>query len=248
VTLTGVRPTSVTLVARQPAYEIAPGVWRIPVMTDDAINAFAFVADDEQVTLLDGGLPYTRHRVRRGLTHLGSDVSQVTRIIATHAHNDHAGGLAWAARKSGAPVVAHELDAPYLRKGRVPPIGPQTRGRGVLELLGHYPKVAVATTVADGESIEGGLRAFHTPGHTPGHTSWLHEPSGTLVTGDAVHFYKGEVRIGVALYCHDVALNERSAARLGELEYDAVGFTHGPEIRRGGRAALRAFLAARPTV
>ena len=231
---------------RQPAYEIAPGVWRIPVMTDDAINAFAVVADDGQVTLLDGGLPYTRHRVRRGLRHLGSDVTQVTRIIATHAHNDHAGGLAWAARQSGAPVVAHELDAPYLRQGRVPPIGPQTRGRAVLEALGHYAKVEVTSTVADGQRLAGGLRAFHTPGHTPGHTSWLHEPTGTLVTGDAVHFYRGEVRIGVALYCHDVALNELSAARLGELDYDAVGFTHGPEIRRGGRDALRAFLAHRP--
>ena len=37
MTLTGVGAASVTPVARQPAYEIAPGVWRIPVMTDDAI-------------------------------------------------------------------------------------------------------------------------------------------------------------------------------------------------------------------
>jgi glyoxylase-like metal-dependent hydrolase (beta-lactamase superfamily II) len=245
VTLTALGPASVTPVGRQPAYEIAPGVWRIPVMTDDAINAFAFVADDEQVTLLDGGLPYTRRRVAQGLRHLGSDVSQVTRIIATHAHNDHAGGLAWVARQSGAPVVAHELDVPYLRTGRVPPIGPQTPARGLLERFARYPRVAVTSTVADGERVVGGLQAFHTPGHTPGHTSWLHEPTGTLVTGDAVHFYRGQVRIGIALYCNDVALNERSAARLGELDYDAVGFTHGPEIRRGGRAALRAFLATR---
>jgi glyoxylase-like metal-dependent hydrolase (beta-lactamase superfamily II) len=220
-------------------------VWRIPVIADDAINAFAFVADDGQVTLLDAGLPYTGRRVRAGLRHLGSDASEVTRILATHAHNDHAGGIARVVAASGAPVLAHEADAPYLAAGRVPPIGPQTRARRVWELLGRYPAVTVASTVADGEAVPGGLRAFHTPGHTPGHLSWLHEPTGTLVTGDAVHFYRGEVRIGVALYCHDVALNERSAHRLGELDYDAVGFTHGPEIRRGGRDAVRAFLAAR---
>ncbi len=231
---------------REPAYEIAPGVWRIPVMTDDAINAFAFVADDGQVTLLDAGLPYTRHRVRRGLTHLGSDVSEVTQVVATHAHNDHAGGLAYVVRCSGAPLVAHEADRAYLERGRVPPIGPQTRGAWIWELIGHYPKVMVTRTVTDAEAIDGGLRAFHTPGHTPGHTSWLHEPSGTLITGDAVHFYKGRVRIGIGLYCHDLALNDRSAERLGTLDYDAVGFTHGPEIRRAGRDAIRAFLAARP--
>ncbi len=232
-------------VGREPAYEIAPGVWRIPVMTDDAINAFAFVEDDGQVTLLDAGLPYTGRRVSAGLRHLGSDVSEVTRILVTHAHNDHAGGIARVVSASGAPVLAHGSDAGYLQAGRVPPIGPQTRARRAWEILGRYRAVPVSATVADGETVAGGLRAVHTPGHTPGHLSWLHEPTATLITGDAVHFYRGEVRIGMRLYCHDVALNERSAHRLGDLDYDAVGFTHGPEIRRGGRAALRAFLAAR---
>ena len=40
-------------------------------------------------------------------------------------------------------------------------------------------------TVEDGDTISG-LRVIHTPGHTPGHIALLHEPTKTLLTGDAV--------------------------------------------------------------
>ena len=164
VTLTGGRATSVTSVARQPAYEIAPGVWRIPVMTDDAINAFAFVADDGQVTLLDGGLPYTRHRVRRGLTHLGSDVSP--------GHPDHRHARAQRPRRRarlgrrGSPARRWWRTSSTRRtcaRGACRRSARRPAAAAVLEVLGRYPKVAVTTTVADGESIDGRACAPSTP-------------------------------------------------------------------------------------
>jgi hypothetical protein len=38
-------------------------------------------------------------------------------------------------------------------------------------------------------------------------------------------------------------MSMQTAGVLGELEYDTVAFTHGPEIRTGAREAVRSFLA-----
>ena len=233
--------------ARQPAHNIAPGVWRIPIVTDDAINAFAFVGDDGAVTLMDAGLPYAGKRVDAGLRYLGSDTSEVTRILVTHAHGDHVGGVARVAKASGAPVMSHPDDANWIRLGQMPTIDARIRFRPQLRRFGKYPPVEVTETFTDGELLDvaGGIRAIHTPGHTPGHTSFVHEPTGVLITGDAVHFWRKKIRIGIKFSCTDIDLNEQSAQRFAELDYDGVAFTHGPEIRVGGKTAMLKFLAAR---
>jgi hypothetical protein len=50
--------------ARSPAVQLAPGVWRIPTVVRAAVNSFAFVEDDGSVTLVDCGVkkasPVTR--------------------------------------------------------------------------------------------------------------------------------------------------------------------------------------------
>jgi hypothetical protein len=38
-------------------------------------------------------------------------------------------------------------------------------------------------------------------------------------------------------------MTEQTAHRLGELEYDVVAFTHGPEIRDRARDQVRGFLS-----
>jgi hypothetical protein len=38
-------------------------------------------------------------------------------------------------------------------------------------------------------------------------------------------------------------MTQKTALRLGELEYSTAAFTHGPEIRDGGREAIRRFLS-----
>ena len=86
--------------------------------------------------------------------------------------------------------------------------------------------------MSDGELLDGSaLRVHHTPGHTPGHCSLLHEPSGTLITGDAIWNMRSRRTWPVLAFCTNAVLTEQTAATLGELEYTTAAFTHGPEIR-----------------
>ena len=114
-------------------------------------------------------------------------------------------------------------------------------------LPGGFSAVAVGERLTDGQLLDvaGGLRVVATPGHTPGHVSLLHEPTRTLITGDAL-FNVRQLRRSPRPLCTDFRLNERTVHTLGELDYDRVAFTHGTEILDGAREAVRAFLAEGP--
>jgi glyoxylase-like metal-dependent hydrolase (beta-lactamase superfamily II) len=228
--------------------QLAPGVWRVATAPRDLVNTFVLRDEDGQVTLVDAGTKRAPKVVAAALEQIGVHVTDVTRIVVTHAHGDHVGGLGGLRGRTGATVAAHERDAAYLREGRGPVLDRTTLGG---RLLRRSPGVTTPTPVeeelVDGQLLDvaGGLRVLHTPGHTPGHVSLLHEPSRLLITGDSIWNAFGRMSWPVRMLCTDAALTRRTAEVLGELDYDIVAFTHGPEIRTGAREAVRGFLAAR---
>jgi glyoxylase-like metal-dependent hydrolase (beta-lactamase superfamily II) len=228
------------------AVQLADRVWRIPTAPADFINSYLLEDDDGSLTLVDAGLFYASRKVLAALEQVGKRPGDVQRILLTHAHVDHAGGLARTQRATGGRVLAHEAEAPYLQAGQQPPSGSRL-GR-LLDRLpgGGFRPVEVADTFADGAvlPIAGGLTVVHTPGHSPGHCSFLHTPSGVLITGDALFNVRG-LRYSPKTFCTDVGVSRETAARLGELDYEVAAFTHGAEVRTGTHAAVRAFLQGR---
>lgn len=225
---------------RGAAVRLADGVWRIPTAVGDLVNSFALVESDGSVTLVDAGLKlrFARRKLRAGLAAIGARPENVRRVVLTHAHPDHVGGLAGFVADSGAAVLTHEREAVYLRDGR----SPRTRrGRP-----SKFDTVTVAEEFQHGTVLPdgGGLRVVHTPGHSPGHVSLVHEPTGVLITGDALFNVRG-IRYSPGWLCTDPTLNRRSADVLGDLDFEVAAFTHGPEVRDGARAAVRAFLRGR---
>jgi glyoxylase-like metal-dependent hydrolase (beta-lactamase superfamily II) len=231
--------------AKPLAVQLAPGVWRIPLI-GDYVNGFMLRDDDGQVTLIDMGVASSGKKVIAALRSVGSDPSEVTRLMLTHCHPDHAGGTAYVAEQTGRPVDVHADDAEYVRSGTQPPRDQSLRlGRLVSRLPDpKNAKVAVGEELGDGQVVPfaGGIRVIHTPGHSPGHASYLHQESGTLITGDAIFNVLGR-RWPMKFLCTDFAMTKQTAHRLGEEEYAVAAFTHGPEITDRPREAIRKFLA-----
>lgn len=233
-----------------PAVELAPGVFRIPTAGKNLINSFALVQDDGSVTLVDAGLKKAPARIVAGLAAIGKHPRDVTRIVLTHVHPDHAGGAAELSRQTGAPVLVHGDDHGWARAGRISGANDRSTLMGRLFARGGDAKIEAfepGPALTDGEVLPvlGGLRVVHTPGHSPGHVSLLVESTRTLITGDALFNFPWmrRAKISPAFLCSDFAMTKRTAHRLGELEYDVAAFTHGPEITDRARETVRGILA-----
>jgi glyoxylase-like metal-dependent hydrolase (beta-lactamase superfamily II) len=229
--------------AAAPAVQLAPNVWRIPLVRD-FVNGFIIRDDDGQVALVDMGLKRSGTKVIAALQSIGSGPSDVTRLMLTHAHPDHAGGAAYVAERTGRDFGIHEADAGFARDGVSPP-----RDRAFLlgRLLGRgkngFPPVEVGETFTDGQVIPfaGGIQVVHTPGHSPGHASYLLPEHSLLITGDAIFNVRG-LRWPIRSFCTDFRLTTQTAVRLAELDYTLAAFTHGPELRDEPRRHIRRFL------
>jgi glyoxylase-like metal-dependent hydrolase (beta-lactamase superfamily II) len=243
-------PRYARLVPSPPAVSLAPGVFRIPTVGKDWVNSFALVQDDGSVTLVDTGLKRAPARIVAGLASIGRHPHDVTRIVLTHVHADHAGGAAEMSRRTGAPVLVHGDDHGWARSGRISGANDVSTRLGRLFARTGASRIEAfqpGPALTDGEvlPVSGGLRVVHTPGHSPGHISLLVEPTGTLITGDALFNFPflGGARVSPAFLCSDFAMSKQTAHRLGDLKYDVAAFTHGPEIREGARGTVRSLLA-----
>jgi glyoxylase-like metal-dependent hydrolase (beta-lactamase superfamily II) len=238
--------------ASDPVVQLAPNVWRLRLL-GNLVNGFAIRDDDGQVTLIDCGVKRSPDRMSAGLQTVGIAHQDVTRILLSHAHRDHAGGVAEMARRTDAPVSVHSDDAALVRAGKSAPLDQSLRLGRLLSRLERKGKpafepVEVDEELTDGQllAIGGGLRVLHTPGHSPGHVSFLHEPTGVLITGDALFNLRG-IGFSIPFFCTDFRLSRRTAQRFSELDFSVAAFTHGPHVSTAARSYVGQFLAAHRT-
>ncbi len=125
------------------------------------------VATPEGHLLIDGGLPETPPRIRASVAKLGFRLEDVRILLGTHAHADHAGGLAELKQATGARLCVGAADAAQYAAG----------GKGDFHwgdrLL--FPAVEAEERLQDGATITLGgttVVARHTPGHTRGNLSF----------------------------------------------------------------------------
>ncbi len=134
----------------------------------DGLSSVLITSEGGDV-LIDGALPESAPRIAANIRSLGFRLEDVKLIINSHAHFDHAGGIAALQKLSGARVAASPWTADVLKRGMSPRDDPQ---------FGSLPAIARVARVdkfKNGETLRAGgvaVTAHFTPGHTPGGTSW----------------------------------------------------------------------------
>jgi len=134
------------------------------------------IADEAGLILVNIGMEANVPLVIQSIETLGFDPLNLTYLLITQAHMDHAGGAALLREKTGVEVLAGTADLPLLKSGGLEDY-----------VFGDelpYTPVSHARGLEHGEEITLGdirLKTIATPGHTPGSSSWLLDLDGTEV-------------------------------------------------------------------
>ena len=128
------------------------------------------ITGDAGHILLDGGLSQSAPLIEASIRKLGFKLEDVKLILNSHAHYDHAAGIAALQRASGATVVSSASGAQAFALGDAVPDDPQA-GFG----NNGFPPVKNVRVVRDKEVVRLGtlsVQMHNTAGHTPGSTTW----------------------------------------------------------------------------
>ena len=142
------------------------------------VNVY-LIREDDGLTLIDTAIAGSAKAILAAAKGMGA---AITRIVLTHAHNDHVGSLdALAAEVPDAEVLISTRESRLLRKDKtMEPAEPNAKPKG------GFPgtKTQPTRTFEPGETV-GSLEVVAAPGHTPGHVALIDTRDRTMYCGDA---------------------------------------------------------------
>lgn len=223
--------------------QIAPGVYSMTQNKGGHVHAF-LLDNGADLTLIDTLFDTDARQVLERIGSIGRSIQDLKRILLTHGHRSHLGGLATLKRLSGATVYSHEWEADIIAGERtaqpvtiIPmrPLGTYWRVYylqfGAALGRGKHPPCTVDSTLNDGDTV-GPVRVLHTPGHTPGHLAFWWPEHRVLFAGDAIVTYP-VFEAGWPAFNLNPTQQRNSLRRMADLGAEVLAVGHGEPITAG---------------
>jgi len=155
------------------------------------IIATAVLQGPGGVALIDPGPSSTLPTLRQELGRSGISIGDLTALVLTHIHLDHAGASGTLVReRPGLQVYVHEKGAPHMiDPERLLASATRLYGNAMDRLWGEVRAVPpdAIVALAGGERLEVGgceLQVAYTPGHASHHVSYYNADTGIAFVGD----------------------------------------------------------------
>ncbi len=223
--------------------EIVPNVYQLTIKGVNLI-----LIGEEELTIIDTGLPGTSAEIVDFIHSRGRSVEEISLIIITHNHFDHAGGLSELRKLTTAKVAVHKADIGDIenqpsyprviqRALRVPPFSAL---RSAFSVRANTADIQLV----GGEVLRplGGLKVIHTPGHTPGSISLFSPQNRLLIVGDALNKIGKTLRLPYRMVSTDLAQAIDSIREIARLDFDILCFGHAPPLTDDVRTKMQELL------
>ena len=178
---------------------VAKALQRDPHLLDACDTGF-LVNTGKELILVDAGAGTwfgagTFGRLLDSLRSAGYTPEQVDRVLVTHLHSDHIGGLTTQDGKRvfpNADVFVSKAESAFWLSPEIAAKAPkdaQPFFQAAQAISAPYIKAGKWHTFSDSETLGGGVRAVSLHGHTPGHTGYEFSSQGQqiLFWGDIIH-------------------------------------------------------------
>ena len=181
-------------------WTLAPGIAYLDLNFDGRAGAIASAVlhGPGGVAIVDPGPSSTLPTLRRALALAGISLADVTDLLLTHIHLDHAGAAGTlVAERPGLRVWVHARGAPHLVDPRkLVASAARLYGDAMDRLWGDVRPVPADALVvlSGGERRAAGGRVWdvaYTPGHAAHHVSFLDADSGVAFVGDVAGMHFG---------------------------------------------------------
>jgi glyoxylase-like metal-dependent hydrolase (beta-lactamase superfamily II) len=180
----------------------------------DGRDGCIYLLNLSELILIDTGAGWSVENIIGNMKKLGLDPKDLAKIILTHCHIDHIGGVTEIKKRFGSKIYIHKLDAP-----------PLETGDSILTAAKWYqttfPPTPVDVKFNLPEEVltigEQKIICLHTPGHTPGSISiYLDRGGKRILFGQDLH---GPLLLEFGSNLEDYG---RSTKKLLDLEADIL--------------------------
>jgi glyoxylase-like metal-dependent hydrolase (beta-lactamase superfamily II) len=167
-------------------YEIIKDIYIVggPDITDGR-DGCIYLINLGELILIDTGAGWSVDKIINNIEKLGLSSKDLNKVILTHCHIDHIGGVPEIKKRFGSKIYIHKLDAPPLENGdpiltaaswyqtSFPPTP--------IDVKFNFPEEVL--TIGEQKII-----CLHTPGHTPGSISiYLDKEGKRILFGQDLH-------------------------------------------------------------
>ena len=221
--------------------EIIEGIHRVDEASSNMAHSNVYlVINGKELTVVDTGTPGNAKKIVEYVQKIGYQPSDVTAIVLTHFHMDHAGSAKnLKDLLPNAKVATHAEDADYVEGKKPLPKPKNILFRAVSGFVKLEP-VPVDVRLKDGDKI-GSLTVIDTPGHTPGSIALLDETRKTLFAGDTIRYDGKKVTGAPENFSLDPAMAKASIGKLAVLNFDIMLPGHGETLRPNAQDAIKEF-------
>ena len=229
--------------------ELAPGVHMLGAKKGGRVRAYLIDTNGE-LSLVDTLFEDDARGVLDAIRKLGRKPSDLKRIVLTHAHRSHLGGVAALKHETGAAVLAHEWEADIVSGDRpaqsvgLKPTAPFRTYPFQVGIFLNRPKhrpCPIDESVGDGDTV-GPLEVLYVPGHSPGHLGFHWAERRLLLSGDAIATWP-RFEAGWPAFTINPERQAESIRRMASLDAGIVGVGHGDPITDAAADRVHALVA-----